>query len=311
MHPAWIAERLTLNGLALRLDQDVETGEAAVVVARESLAVIREASELVRAARRRCASRLRQARQRETRWRAQKREALNRQALDQIEALRRETLTDVARIASALTGERAALQAGIETLMTTIAHAAARRLLIELPGDLAARSSARLLLDEWRASRGEGDGRLRAHPDDAAVLGGFAADTGWTLTPDSTLETGHCVLEHPMGSLHASYRDNVGALIDVVATDATASETASPPTSAANSLPPPHISQEPPDDLDLNDPPPDADRAIADEEAVGGDEDPQCGGHRPRGGDAVATSGQVGLDEADDAASLADATQDP
>ncbi|MDH0865338.1 FliH/SctL family protein [Mitsuaria sp. GD03876] len=210
MNPAWIAQRLSLGAVAHRIDGD---GDASAVLRRESLETVRSAADLVGAVRRACARRLRASRSREQAWRRHTRDAASRR-MAQVEAeIRREALADTARIAGALNAEREQLLADAEALMNRITQEAARRLLLDLPPELVARSSARLLLNEWQSLHAEGEARLRAHPDDLPALDALAASAGWTLTSDPTLTRGHCVLAHPAGSLHASYDDNVRALI--------------------------------------------------------------------------------------------------
>ncbi|HEY1395920.1 FliH/SctL family protein, partial [Roseateles sp.] len=139
------------------------------------------------------------------------------QCMDRLAAeaaeLRAGALADATRIAIALNEAREQCLAAAETVLVEIAHQAARRLLLDMPAEQLARSSARLVRDEWRAMRVEGPTELRAHPDDLAFLKDIAADAGWSLSPDGQLGRGHCVLSHPAGSLHARYDDNVRALL--------------------------------------------------------------------------------------------------
>ncbi|RZI61103.1 MAG: hypothetical protein EOP37_08905 [Rubrivivax sp.] len=135
MNPAWISQRVPLSGLALRID-DAEEEACPVVLKRESLAVVRSAGEVVRAARSGCAMRLRAARERERLWRQRARDQVtDRLALDVAE-LRAAALTDAMRIASALRQDREQLLAGAETLLIDIARHAARRLLLDLPAEV-------------------------------------------------------------------------------------------------------------------------------------------------------------------------------
>ncbi|ANH70968.1 FliH/SctL family protein [Mitsuaria sp. 7] len=213
MNPAWISRRLPLSGCAVRID-DVDGEDVGVgVLRRESLAVVRSAAEVVQAARQACARRLRAARERERRWRQRTREQSAQDLARESDEIRRRALADATRIAIAMRGEREQLIEAAEIFLIEIAHQAARRLLLELPAEQTARSSARLLRDEWRATRGEGVAELRAAPDDIASLEHIADDAGWTLAPDTQLTRGQCVLTHAAGSLHASYGDNVQALL--------------------------------------------------------------------------------------------------
>ncbi|WP_431050680.1 hypothetical protein [Roseateles sp. L2-2] len=216
MNPAWISQRLPLSGLSLRID-DADEGEASpVVLRRESLSVVRSAGDLVRAARSACAARLQAARGRERRWRLHARDRCTAALSHEVEELRRVALADAARIASAMRQDRERLLAASESLLIEIAQQAARRLLLDLPAEAVSRSSARLLRDEWRAMRGEGDARLRVPTDEAEALADIAADAGWTLVPDALLARGQCVLDHRAGSLHAHYGENVRALLDAL-----------------------------------------------------------------------------------------------
>lgn len=212
MNPTWISQRLSLSGLPLRLDADGErTGVA--VLPRESLAVVRSAADVVGAARRACAGRLRAAREREREHRRRERAAASTRAAEAERDITRRALIEAARIASSLKEEREQLLAAAEPLMARIAQEAARRLLLELPSDVVAGASARLLHHEWLALRGEGDAHLSAHPEDLPTLGSLAAEAAWVLVADPTLARGHCVLTHPAGSLHAHFGENVQALI--------------------------------------------------------------------------------------------------
>lgn len=130
--------------------------------------------------------------------------------------IHRSALAETARIATALADERRQLTQAMETLIVEISRQAARRLLLAVPPDLAIQSSAHLLLDEWRAMRGEGDPQLRVHPDDLDALRELAKGAGWALISDVTLARGHCELTHAAGSLRATYGDNVRALIDAL-----------------------------------------------------------------------------------------------
>jgi flagellar biosynthesis/type III secretory pathway protein FliH len=151
-------------------------------------------------------------------------------------------LADAARIATALHDEREQWLADAGVLLVEIAHQAARRLLLEMPAEEQARSSARLLRDEWRAMRGEGQAQLRAHPDDLARLEDIAAGAGWSLASDGLLDRGHCVLSHAAGSLHAHFDENVHALLKALP-GARAPEAPRPstvPDTAPDLLPQPH-----------------------------------------------------------------------
>ena len=271
MNPAWISRRLLLNALALRLEEG--EGADALVLSRESLDVVRSADDVVRASRRACARRLRAARERARRWRQRAREqCLDQLARDSID-LRDQALVDATRIAIALNDEREQWRAAAEIFLVEIAHRAARRLLLELPADQQARSSACLLRDEWRAMRAEGQPQLRAHPEDLVVLQDIAADAGWSLAPDALLDRGHCVLSHPAGSLHARYDDNVHALLKALPG---ARDCATPAPPSADNLPSPFL-QETPHDLDHF--------RLPTTDGLVGDLDtpvPGHGGHRPR-----------------------------
>ncbi|MFX1680947.1 FliH/SctL family protein [Mitsuaria sp. CC2] len=259
MNPAWISQRVPLIGLALRID-DAEEGEACpVVLKRESLAVVRSAGDVVRAARSGCAMRLRAARKRERLWRQRARDQVTDRLALEVAELRAAAFADATRIASALKQDREQLLAGAETLLIDIARHAARRLLLDLPAEVVAQSSARLLREEWRAMRGEGESRLRVSPDEVQALTDIAADAGWTLVPDALMARGQCVLDHPAGSLHATYVENVRALIDALPVPVSSSSSASPVDSVL--LPPP--SQETSHDLDHPHRTPAADRDVA------------------------------------------------
>ncbi|OWQ49332.1 hypothetical protein CDL60_00225 [Roseateles noduli] len=216
MNPAWISQRLPLSDLALRIDDAEEGGASPAVLRRESLAVVRSAGDVVRAARSACAARLQAARERERRWRLHSRDRCTAALSHEAEQLRRVAIEDAARIASTMRQDREQLLAAAESLLIEIAQQAARRLLLNLPAECLAQSSARLLRDEWRAMRGEGDARLRVPIDEAEALADIAAEAGWTLVPDALLARGQCVLDHRAGSLHANYGENVRALLDAL-----------------------------------------------------------------------------------------------
>ncbi len=214
MNAAWISRRLPLSGLDVLIDD--ETTGTAVVLRRESLDVVRTAAELVVKARRACARRLRAARERECRWRQRARARSAEQAAREAAEARDQGLADAARISSALNQTREELLAASEILLLEIADRAVRRLLLDVPAEQRALSSARLLLEAWRAMRGDGVAQLLVHPDDLDCLRDVAAQADWRLLPDGTLERGRCVLTHPAGSLHASYAENVQALLDAL-----------------------------------------------------------------------------------------------
>lgn len=226
MNPRWIAHRYPLADVPHRLDDDG-------VVPRESLAIVRDASTLIRRTRHACAGRLRRARRLHQDGARRAMESLQARAQVVEQEAREAVLGEAVQLLNQLRQERIALRQTVHALAADVIRQAAQRLLLEVPADWPIASSVELVLADWQALELKDEFAVRVHPEDLALVSQLSAGQSppafdaaaarpstlvaalgvrWSVRPDASLHRGECVLRHSAGSIHADFPMNVSAL---------------------------------------------------------------------------------------------------